>query len=141
VVVGVFIDEPKGEIYGGEVAAPAFKDIAEYALRMMDVQPAPAAVASAAPAAASPAPAPADPEAEPEPAPAVEWASLPEPPAGQVIVPSLAGLPARGAIRALEALELSPDLRGSGRVVAQTPAAGRAVARGTRVRMTLAPPG
>ena len=48
VVIGVFIDEPKGEIYGGEVAAPPFREIASYALKMLGVPPDPAAMAAAA---------------------------------------------------------------------------------------------
>ncbi len=69
IVVGVFVDEPKGEIYGGEVAAPAFREVVEYALRMMGVPP--TATASAPPPAAASEPVEAD--AEPGP-PAVEWA-------------------------------------------------------------------
>ncbi|HEX9051232.1 MAG TPA: penicillin-binding protein, partial [Anaeromyxobacter sp.] len=133
IAIGVFVDEPKGEIYGGEVAAPAFREVAEYAMKMLGVPPAPGAVAAA------PEPAPAAPE-EPEGPPPVEQATRPAPP-GAVAVPSLAGLPARAAVRALEALDLSPDLAGSGRVVGQSPPAGRVVARGTRVRMTLQPAG
>ncbi len=59
-VIGVFVDEPKGKIYGGEVAAPVFREIAEGALRQMGVPPtepipAPAApVAAATPATARP---------------------------------------------------------------------------------------
>ncbi len=136
IAVGVFIDEPRGEIYGGEVAAPAFKEIAEYALRVLDVQPAPALAAATAPPA--PEPRRAD-EDEPGPA-AVVW-SAGAIPAGRVTVPALTGLPARSAIRALETLDLAAERDGTGRVVGQTPPPGRAVDRGTRVRMTLAPPG
>ena len=56
-------------------------------------------------------------------------------------VPALAGLPARAALRRLEELDLGADLAGSGRVVSQSPSAGKVVERGTRVRMTLAPAG
>ncbi|HYG69124.1 MAG TPA: penicillin-binding transpeptidase domain-containing protein [Anaeromyxobacteraceae bacterium] len=135
VVVGVFLDEPKGEIHGGEVAAPAFREIVEYALKMFGVPPRETAVAAA----------------EPEPS-AAPPSPLPSPPANaggegeilsndRVAVPSLAGLPARAAIRELERRELVPDLAGQGRVNAQTPPAGRVVTRGTRVRITLTPPG
>jgi cell division protein FtsI (penicillin-binding protein 3) len=58
-----------------------------------------------------------------------------------VAVPSLAGLPARAAVRTLERLDLAAELDGSGRVVGQWPAAGRVVEPGTRVRMRLAPAG
>jgi cell division protein FtsI (penicillin-binding protein 3) len=127
------VDEPKDEIYGGEVAAPAFKEIAEYAMKMLGVPPTGPAVAEAPPP---------PPPREPEPAPPpVEQAARRAPAPGAVLVPSLAGLPARAAVRTLEALDLAPELDGSGRVVGQAPAAGRTVARGTRVRMTLRPAG
>ena len=60
---------------------------------------------------------------------------------GGVAVPALAGLPARSAIRALEALDLDAELTGTGRVVLQAPPPGRVVERGARVKITLAPPG
>ena len=140
VVVGVFVDEPKGEVYGGEVAAPAFREVVEYAMKMLGVPPAGAALASAAPPAPTAAPAP---EADDEDPPAVEAADprTARLPGGAVAVPSLAGLPARAAIRRLEEANLAADIAGSGRVVSQTPSAGRIVGRGTRVRMTLAPAG
>jgi cell division protein FtsI/penicillin-binding protein 2 len=39
VVILVSVDEPKGEIFGGQVAAPAFSQIAEFALHYLDVPP------------------------------------------------------------------------------------------------------
>jgi len=60
---------------------------------------------------------------------------------GGVAVPALAGLPARAAIRTLEALDLAAEVVGSGRVATQSPPAGRVVERGARVRLTLAPAG
>jgi cell division protein FtsI (penicillin-binding protein 3) len=143
VVVGIFVDEPKGDVYGGEVAAPAFREVVEYAMKMLGVPPAGVAVAAGTPALPAP---PAPPAAEPpeeEAPPAVEAADrrAARAPGGGIAVPSLAGLPARAAVRRLEEADLAAELAGSGRVVAQTPAAGKVVARGTRVRMTLAPAG
>jgi cell division protein FtsI (penicillin-binding protein 3) len=139
IVVGVFVDEPKGEIYGGEVAAPAFRAIAEYALKMSGVP-----IAERAAMSASSSPSPARPEAEGDdvPAAAVQLAAFePDASGAKVTVPSLSGLPARLAVRELERRDLVPDLAGSGRVNAQSPPAGRVVTRGTRVRITLSPPG
>ena len=160
VVIGVFIDEPKGEIYGGEVAAPPFREIATYALKMLGVPPDPAALAAAAAKAGAPAQPAATPAA---PAPAQVLAARPaagdaeegssEPPAvevaarrlagsaGGVAVPILTGLPLRAAIRTLEALDLGAEVTGTGRVTTQAPPAGRVVERGARVRLTLAPAG
>ena len=39
IAVGVFIDEPRGEVYGGEVAAPVFRDLVEHAMKSMGVPP------------------------------------------------------------------------------------------------------
>jgi cell division protein FtsI (penicillin-binding protein 3) len=154
VVIGVFIDEPKGEIYGGEVAAPPFREIAEYALKMLGVPPervpAAAGAAMTPPAPGAPArpsaptaPAAPTPDADEEPAlPLVEVAARRTPGVtGGVAVPALGGLPARAAIRTLEALDLGADLTGSGRVIGQAPPPGRVVERGARVKITLAPPG
>jgi cell division protein FtsI (penicillin-binding protein 3) len=38
-LVAVMVDEPKGDIYGGTVAGPAFKDITEYALTNLRIAP------------------------------------------------------------------------------------------------------
>jgi len=139
VVIGVFIDEPKGEIYGGEVAAPPFREIASYALKMLGVPPEPAVLAAAAKAAvvggapAAPAPPAAAPRPAAPPAPADDDAERPaEPPAvevaarrfagstGGVAVPALTGLPLRAAIRTLEGLDLGVEVTGTGRVAGRT---------------------
>ncbi len=140
IAVGVFVDEPKGDIYGGEVAAPAFREVVEHAMKMLGVPPLPAgAVSSSAPVAAVAATEPEEPPAPPsvEQAPRRSARS----PAGNVAVPSLAGLSVRTAVRTLEAADLVAEITGSGRVVAQTPAPGRLVTPGTRVLMRLAPAG
>jgi len=136
VVIGVFVDEPKGEIYGGEVAAPVFREIAAHALQATGVPPTEPAVAAAPP-----------PEPPPEPDEGAAIAAVevaPRRPAhgtNGVAVPLVQGLSARAALRVLEAADLAGDVRGSGRVTAQAPRAGQPVERGTRVRLTLAPPG
>jgi beta-lactam-binding protein with PASTA domain len=47
----------------------------------------------------------------------------------------------RSAVRALELVELTVELSGTGLVTAQTPTAGQVVPRGSTVRLTLSPPG
>jgi membrane peptidoglycan carboxypeptidase len=66
-VIAVMIDEPLGIHYGGVVAAPAFKAIAEAALRYLGVAPSSSspAVAKVKPA-GKPAPTPVPVEAEPD---------------------------------------------------------------------------
>ncbi len=49
-VVLVTVDEPKGTIWGGTVAAPAFREIAQFALQYLQVPPdVPAAAEAAGP--------------------------------------------------------------------------------------------
>ena len=38
-LIGVMVDEPQGAIYGGVVAAPAFGDIASFALQYLRIPP------------------------------------------------------------------------------------------------------
>ncbi len=133
IVVGVYIDEPKGEVYGGEVAAPVFREVAEHALKSLGVPPSDDA-------------APAAPVAEPAvasdgaPAALVEEGPALPVQSGSVAVPALAGLPARSALRALEAVELVGEVKGSGRVLSQSPHPGQVLERGGRVLLVLAPP-
>ena len=133
IALGVFIDEPRGDVYGGEVAAPVFREVAEYALKSLGVRP---TEAEAAPPPAEPAAA----LAEAPGAPAIDDdPPSRSAPAGEVAVPALQGLPARFALRELEALALAGEIQGSGRVAAQAPRPGEVVERGTRVRLVLAP--
>jgi cell division protein FtsI (penicillin-binding protein 3) len=136
VAILVVIDEPEGrgaEVTGGTVAAPAWGAIAHEALRQLDVMPeqvketAPLLVSALAPGF----------ESEEAPAEPEEIAVG----AGQAVVPDVQGLGARPAMRRLAQASLEPDLRGSGRAVAQSPRAGAIVKRGARVKVTLAPPG
>jgi cell division protein FtsI (penicillin-binding protein 3) len=39
VLVSVMVDEPRGQIYGGQVAAPAFQEILNFALPYMKIPP------------------------------------------------------------------------------------------------------
>jgi cell division protein FtsI (penicillin-binding protein 3) len=140
VVIGVFIDEPKGDVYGGDVAAPGFREIADYAMKAWGVAPSdPGAFAKARKE-------PPPPSSEPQiavvpPAPETPAVADVEPPrsGGGVAVPALAGLPLRTAVRQLEAAGLRADVTGTGIVVAQAPKAGAQAGRGSRVQVTLAP--
>jgi len=37
--VAVMVDEPEGDIYGGTVAAPAFREIVSFALNYLKIPP------------------------------------------------------------------------------------------------------
>jgi cell division protein FtsI (penicillin-binding protein 3) len=134
IAVGVFIDEPRGEVYGGEVAAPVFRELVEHAMKSMGVPPSEGGLEVAT---STPAPTPTS--DDPAPLAPIEEAAV-RSDDGSVAVPALSGLAARTALRKLEELELLGDVSGSGRVTGQSPRAGQVVQRGARVRLVLAPP-
>ena len=126
------------------MAAPVFRDVAEHAMKSRSVpQSGPTStLAALAPPAPSGAAEPLPEREEIDPVPPVEFAPRRPPQgSGAVAVPALQGLPARSALRRLESADLAGDLRGTGRVTGQVPRAGERVERGTRIRLTLAPPG
>ncbi len=133
VVVVVVIDTPRGQHYGGVVAAPAFSRIARVALEALGVQPGGGLqMAQAAPA------------------------SSPPPPGGAATRPAAAGQGyRRSEVERSLALGLAPDLRGCtlrqvlelfgkvrlevkgwGRVVAQKPEPGKPLGKGLRLRLS-----
>lgn len=140
-VILVVIDEPKTDVYGGLVAAPAFKEIATQAMPHLSVPksreaPPPKAVA-------------AKPEPKAKPAKSVVVIALDKLEQmdavtedgvveGAVKVPDVRGLGGRAAVAQLLTAALEPHLAGSGRVVSQRPAAGSLVEKGTRITVELA---
>jgi cell division protein FtsI (penicillin-binding protein 3) len=129
----VVIDEPKTDVYGGLVAAPAFKEIATALMAYLGVPPSkPKMVIPAAATAAL-----ADREewkVKADSAPAVVTERVER---GGVQVPHLHGKLGRDAVARLLAAALEPHLSGAGRVVAQTPAPGSWVEKGARVNVEL----
>ena len=136
VVIAIFIDEPKTDIYGGLVAAPAFKEIAEVAMPHLAVPP--SRVVAVQEVAAKPEPA-SKPEKSAVVAAIERLDTITEVPAeGAVRVPDLTGQPGRSAVSQALTAALEPRLIGSGRVVAQTPPAGSLVEKGARITLELA---
>ena len=143
IAVVVVIDEPKGQYYGGEIAAPVFKRIAEQVLRMKSVVPdvplyAPHYTATPEPAKerTSPKPGPKAPDFK------VLEASLREgdkapPEFGEIVVPDFVGQSLRQAMNEAGKLGLVALSEGNGRVAGQVPPAGTQVRPGTRVRFKL----
>jgi membrane peptidoglycan carboxypeptidase len=120
----VVVDAPKaGHTYGGDVAAPIFKKIAEAALARNGVTPTinptpPIFTTTSATTLASlmpnlPAPVP-----------------TPTMLGGQPVMPDLRGLSARDATRLLGQLGMTARLRGDGFVTAQSPEVGATIAAG-----------
>jgi cell division protein FtsI (penicillin-binding protein 3) len=145
IVVLVVIDEPKTDVYGGLVAAPAFKEIAQAALPYLGVSPAqspmvvramslPQAMRSARKAPNSGKTGKRATAIEP-PAQAVTE----QLPAGTVQVPDVQGKSGRKAVSELLAVSLEPQLFGTGRVISQSPSPGVLVNRGTRVIVDMGP--
>ncbi|WP_163995196.1 penicillin-binding protein [Pyxidicoccus caerfyrddinensis] len=140
-VILVVVDEPKTDVYGGLVAAPAFKEIATAAMAHLAVPPSRTVAPEVAVAAVSPAPVAAKPVAvkavvPARPVLAEAVTETPEP--GTVRVPDVQGQVGREAVVKLLAAALEPQVMGSGRVVSQTPAAGALVEKGARVTLELA---
>jgi cell division protein FtsI (penicillin-binding protein 3) len=129
----VAVDEPQGDIYGGSVAAPSFAAIASEALRQVGLWP--SRSHEQAMVARAPMPTRAA-TAKTRLALASAPARAPGP--SDAVVPDLIGLPASAAVSRLQQSALQPELRGSGRTVAQSPPAGAFVQRGARVLVTLA---
>ena len=115
----VVIDEPRGEYYGGTVAAPAFREIAEATLRYLGVPPSlPSRSIGIAP-------------------PVLAAFSQHPPAAATAGVPDLRGLDARAAIARAVASGLTVEASGSGVVTSQQPEPGGALPRDGKVRLTL----
>ncbi len=137
-VVLVVIDEPKTDVYGGIVAAPAFKEIATAAMPYLSVKASrPPTPEKPSKVAAIPAEPPSAKNTKSAVVAAIEELDAPE---GAVRVPNLTGRAGREAVAQLLAVALEPRLAGSGRVSSQQPAAGSLVEKGTRVTLELAGP-
>jgi cell division protein FtsI (penicillin-binding protein 3) len=126
------IDTPRaGKYFGGDVAAPIFKRIAEAALAGTGVpptiRPLPPVIINVN----------ADtPGAAPRPARAMQLPVV-TPLGGRALMPDLRGLSAREGLRILGALGLTADLSGDGFVVSQSPAPGVTIESGGRSALQL----
>jgi len=139
-VILVVVDEPKTDVYGGLVAAPAFKEIATAAMAHLAVPPSRTVAPEVAVAAVSPVSGAAKPvavKAAVPVSPALAEAVTETPEPGTVRVPDVQGQVGREAVVKLLAAALEPQVMGSGRVVSQTPAAGSLVEKGARVTLEL----
>jgi cell division protein FtsI (penicillin-binding protein 3) len=109
----VLIDEPEVNVYGGVVAAPVFRNIAQGALRHLAVAPQKAAPIPAAPARQEP--------------PARQVVKRPPMKAvadGSEAAPDFVGLSLREALEKAQTLRVKVRLQGNGYVIKQAPAAG-----------------
>ena len=120
VVILVVIDEPRGEHYGGTVAAPAFREIAEATLRYLRVPPSIPARELGIDATLL-----------------AEFSQSREAGTGAAGVPDLRGLDARAAIAQAVASGLAVRTIGSGVVTSQDPGPGGALPQNRRVTLKL----
>jgi cell division protein FtsI (penicillin-binding protein 3) len=138
----VVVDEPRGLYYGGEVAAPVFKRIAEQVLRLKSVVPdvplyAPHYAITPNKAKNKPAPRPnKDPFKGPDASlvSSKEGAGFQD---GPITVPDVIGQPLLKASDTIDRLGLVSASDGNGKVIWQEPAAGMHVRPGTRVQLRL----
>ena len=146
IVVAVVVDEPKGTIYGGDVAAPVFAAIGAETLRIL-AEPAAQPLDTTRPTVmtadlASGSRLQATPVLSGDLVPAsLRSRRTPESVLsadGTIRIPSLAGVSAREAVRLLAASGLSAKLSGIGFVVTQDPPAGSPVEPGATCSLTLA---
>lgn len=139
-VVAVVLDDPMIGHYGGDLAGPVFRRVAEASLRYLGVPPSNAKPAVKQVKAS---------DAEPPLIAAKVEPPRPEPPAppvpigaplpSSIKIPDATGMGARDAVKALGALGLVPVVEGSGRLVRQVPPAGTPVPKGTSVRLVFEP--
>ena len=129
VVISVVIDEPVIAHYGGTVAGPVFRRIAEVTLRHMGIAPEGRQAILKKKKAQR--------EAISEAGAVPETKPAEKPEKGESAVPDVRSLPLRQAVIALHGASLVPEVRGSGIVVSQDPSPGRAVPHGAVVRLEL----
>jgi cell division protein FtsI (penicillin-binding protein 3) len=137
IVVAVVLDEPMIGRYGGDLAGPVFRRVAEASLRYLGVTPSASSTKSALKRQGdSPDVATAKTPQTPVPPPTPPVTPLP---VGSVRVPDATGMPAHDVVVSLSKAGLVPQMEGWGRVVRQTPVPGSAAPKGSSVRVVLEP--
>lgn len=124
----VGVDEPQGGHFGGQIAGPVFREIAESTLNYMAVPGKSTEIVKA-----EPVPAP-EKKPVPEKKEAVHEKKVAEK-VGELSLPDFSGWPMRRVVAALQSVEVRVDMMGSGRAVAQSPQPGERVSKGDRVKV------
>jgi cell division protein FtsI (penicillin-binding protein 3) len=151
--ISVIIDEPRGIPYGGRVAAPAFRKIAEKSLTYLGIPPLPTAPGLRPPVyeakgryevrrggpgrgkAEGRVRTPSLASRQGESRPAVKTVAL------EPRMPDFEGLSMRGALHLAESHNLEIRVEGSGFAVSQSPKPGARLKAETAVKVRFAPPG
>ncbi len=137
-VIVVVVDEPKGSHYGGVVAAPIFKGIAEQSLSILGIRRVTPAVPQGQPSEPF--------YRKPDMAPllmaqntgAAEKAGS-EDLQNKRIMPDIRGMSMRKVLEVLRGYEIPVVLTGSGKAVAQTPLPGAVLGQRTRCQIQFQP--
>jgi cell division protein FtsI (penicillin-binding protein 3) len=129
----VVVDSPRGGYYGGTVAAPIFKRIAEASLRHLGVAP---TVNPAPPVLVNARAEDAESVTATQVSLPVNMATVVEP-ARSGVMPDLRGLSARDAVRALARIGMTGRLAGQGFVLEQSPAPGSVLLPGAACALKL----
>jgi cell division protein FtsI (penicillin-binding protein 3) len=129
-VILVLLDEPKGKAYGGLIAAPVFSRVASQSLRYLKVMPTEKVTRPVLSTIAEVIDMPV--------APQRYDASLPVSDLPQM--PDFSGMSYRQVMQVMQNSGLNIRLRGSGRVVAQSPRPGQPIRFGNEIWVKLAPP-
>ena len=114
--IAVIIDEPQGNKYGGVVAAPAFREIAQNSLAYLKIQPNLPITASARPAELKTAPSPA--------AESLSDGNASESADEGATMPNFSGMSMRRVLQVMEKRGINIRLIGSGRASEQNPPSG-----------------
>jgi cell division protein FtsI (penicillin-binding protein 3) len=120
--IAVIIDEPQGVKYGGIVAAPAFRGIAQNSLAYLKIQPSMPITATAKPTEAKTAPPPA--------AESLSDGDEQDTPVEGEVMPNFRGMSMRRVLQVMEKRGINIRLIGSGRAAEQSPPPGQKI-RGT----------
>jgi cell division protein FtsI (penicillin-binding protein 3) len=156
-VVAVVLDEPMIGRYGGDLAGPVFRRVAEASLRYLGVPPthvtpriktvtrtgdlADATLAAMKESAGAGKPDPSKPGSAPPGPPALPGllAAAGPPAPSDVRVPDALGMGTRAAVRRVGNAGLVPLVEGSGRLVKQVPSPGTPTPKGSSVRLVFEP--
>jgi cell division protein FtsI (penicillin-binding protein 3) len=142
VVVAVVLDEPMIGRYGGDLAGPVFRRVAEASMRYLGVSP-PTSLSNLAAGRRASDPSDAAPVAsrsfQGPPAPAIAGEGSGPAPPDALRVPNAAGMAAHDVVVTLTKAGLVPQIEGWGRAVRQTPAPGSVAPKGSPVRVVLEP--
>lgn len=119
--ITVIIDEPQGIKYGGTVAAPAFREIAQNSLAYLKIQPNMPLTAAAKTV---------DAAGAPSPPPSLESLSdgeVTDVPAAGGVMPNFKGMSMRRVLQVMEKRGINIRLMGSGRASEQNPPPGHTI--------------